>query len=459
MVDAQASAPSASSASRTTSDPQPPFPIDVLDPRFYDDPWEGYRWLRHNAPIWWDAQNELWVISRHEDVSHISRHQETYSAAQGVRPKIAAPMSIISMDDPEHTRQRRLVSKGLTPRMVRKLTDHMRELANQIIDDIAERGECDFVEDVAMHVPLIVIAELMGLDPNQREQLYRWSEDMMAGDGHTDPEDPVLVKATEAGTEFAMLCMELIEQRRQDGSTDDIIGILTKAYDEGALARPEDQTGVDPHAPTRIAGPGAWVAESDVSGELDQMSNDELLMFLILLVVAGNETTRNAITGGLRAFTLFPEERDKLLADPELIDLAVEEIVRYVTPVLTFMRTVTEDHTYKGVDFKAGDRVFMLYQSANRDEDVFDDPDRFVVDRDPNPHLAFGQGTHYCLGANLARNEIKVVFEELFKRLSDIRAADPTTLSRGDSTLVLSINRLPAIFTPESQRSPATAPA
>jgi cytochrome P450 family 142 subfamily A polypeptide 1 len=461
MVDAQAP------AQQTATTPTPPFPLDVLDPRFYDDPWDGYRWLRHNAPIWWDAKNELWVISRHEDVSHMSRHQETYSAAQGVRPKVAAPMSIISMDDPEHTRQRRLVSKGLTPRMVRKLTDHMRELTNQIIDDIAERGECDFVEDVAMHVPLIVIAELMGLDPGQRHQLYRWSEDMMAGDGHTDPEDPVLVKATEAGTEFAMMCMELIEQRRQDGSTDDIIGILTKAYDEGALARPEEQSGIDPHAPARVAGPGAWVADKGAEGgpaeggsgipELDSMSNDELLMFLILLVVAGNETTRNAITGGLRAFTLFPEERDKLLANPELVDLAVEEIVRYVTPVLTFMRTVTEDHTYKGVDFKAGDRVFMLYQSANRDETVFDDPDRFIADRDPNPHLAFGIGTHFCLGANLARNEIKVVFEELFKRLTDIRAADPATLSRGDSTLVLAINRLPAVFTPESQRQPAPA--
>jgi cholest-4-en-3-one 26-monooxygenase len=441
MVDAQISATA----------PTPPSPIDVMDPRFYDEPWEGYRWLRHNAPIWWDAKNELWVISRHEDVSHISRHQELFSAAHGVRPKVASPMSIISMDDPEHTRQRRLVSKGFTPRVVRKLTDHMRELANEIIDEIAERGECDFVEDVAMHVPLIVIAELMGLDPNQRQQLYRWSDDMMAGDGHTEPDDPVLVKAAESGTEFAMLCIELIEKRRQDGSTDDIIGILTHAYDEGALARPEGQDGVAPE--------NAGNFDTTLTGlGLDTMTNDDLIMFLILLVVAGNETTRNAISGGLRAFTLFPDQRDKLIDQPELIDLAVEEIVRFVTPVLTFMRTVTEDHTYKGVDFKAGDRVFMLYQSANRDEDVFDEPDQLKVDRDPNPHLAFGIGTHYCLGANLARNEIKVVFEELFKRLTDIRVADPGTLSRGDSTLVLSIDRLPAVFTPESQRPEVPAP-
>jgi cytochrome P450 family 142 subfamily A polypeptide 1 len=422
----------------STTQAAPPFPIDVLDPRFYDDPWEGYRWLRHNAPIWWDAANELWVISKHEDVSHISRHQDLYSAAQGVRPKVAAPMSIISMDDPEHTRQRRLINKGFTPRTVRKLTDHMRALTNQIIDEIAERGECDFVEDVAIHVPLIVIAELMGLDPDQRLNLYRWSDAMMAGDGHVDPDDPVLIKAAEAGGEFALMCLELIEKRRQDGSTDDIIGILTHAYDEGELARNDGFGGS---------------AESVVD---DRMTNDDLMMFLILLVVAGNETTRNAISGGLRALSLFPEEKDRLLAHPELFDLAVEEIIRYVSPVLSFIRTVTEDHTYQGVDLKAGDRVFMLYQSANRDEDVFDEPDRLIVDRDPNPHLAFGIGTHYCLGANLARNEVKVVFEELLKRLSDIRAKDPSSLSRGDSSLVLSIDRLPAIFTPESR---SAAPA
>ncbi len=420
----------------------PPFDIDILDPRLYDDPWEAYRWLRHNAPIWWDERNRLYVISRHADVSHISRHQELYSAAQGVRPKVLAPMSIISRDDPEHTRQRRLVSRGLTPRTVRQLSDHIRDLSNQIIGEISARGTCDFVEDFAIHVPLIVIAELMGLDPDQRRQLYRWSDAMMAGDGHTDPHDPVLARAAEAGGEFAAMCVELIDQRRADRSTDDIIGILTQAYDEGALARP----GADDAASAHIDGSDGTDAVVD-----DRMTADELIMFLILLVVAGNETTRNALAGGLVAFTRFPEQRHKLLERPELIDTAVEEIVRYVSPVISFMRTVTQDHTYRGVDLVAGDRVFMLYQSANRDEDVFDAPDDFRVDRDPNPHLAFGIGTHYCLGANLARAEIKVVFEELFRRLRDIRAVDPDTLERGDSTLVLALNRLPAVFTPETR--------
>ena len=417
-------------AEGTTGQATPPFEIDILDPRLYDDPWEAYRWLRENAPLWWDARNEMWIVSRHEDVSHISRNQELYSAAQGVRPKVSVPMSLISMDDPEHLRLRRLVNKGFTPRMVRKLTDHIRELTVELIDDVADRGEVEFVRDFAIHVPLIVIAELLGLDPGIRVQLYQWSEDMFAGDGHIEPGDPALERATAAAGELGLLLTELIERRREDGTTEDLIGILTQAYDEGALASDVEAGG------------------AEIRLEDERLSNDELLMFLFILLGAGNETTRNAISGGLRAFSLFPGEKEKLLARPELIDLACDEIVRFVSPVLSFMRTVTADHTYQGVDLREGDRVFMLYQSANRDAEVFDEPDVFRIDRDPNPHLGFGIGTHYCLGANLARNELKVVFEELFARLGDIRVKDPAELTRSDSTLVLAIDRLPAVFTP-----------
>jgi cholest-4-en-3-one 26-monooxygenase len=409
-----------------------PAEFDILDPRFFDDPWETYRWLRNEAPIFWDEKNQLWLISKHEDVSHISRNQERYSAAQGVRPKLAAPMSIIAMDDPEHTRQRRLVNKGFTPRMVRELSDHMKELSHKIIDQVAHKGEIEFVEELAIHVPLIVIAELMGLNPEQRENLYHWSDQMMAGDGHLDPDDPVLHAAGEAFGQFAAVAYEIIEQRRATGDTSDLIGIITNAFDEGELTK----GGLD----------------EELAGVANQLSNDELLMFLVLLVVAGNETTRNALSGGLHAFSRFPSEREKLIADPELIEGAADEIVRFVSPVLSFSRTVTEDHTYKGVDFKAGDRVLLLYQSANRDEDVFEDPDTFDIERSPNPHLGFGIGTHYCLGANLARAEIKTVFSTLFERLHDIRVKDLDALvERGDSSLVISIKSLPAVFTPEAK--------
>jgi cholest-4-en-3-one 26-monooxygenase len=415
--------------------PPPPRPIDSLDPRFYDDPWDAYRWLRRYSPIHWDEVNDLWVLSRYDDVVHVSRHPELYSAAQGVRPKISAPMSIISMDDPEHTRQRRLINRGFTPARVRELTEHIRELSNQIIDEVATRGECDFVEDLAIHVPLIVVAELMGLDPNARQDLYRWSDAMMAGDGHTDPDDPVLLAAANAFGEFAGVCLELIDERRER-TTDDIIGILTRAHEEGALARDGVATGV---------------ATGGDHSDPDELTNDELLMFLTLVVVAGNETTRNALSGGLLALSQFPEQKKALLERPELMETAVDEIIRYVSPVLSFCRTVTEDHTYRGVELRAGQRVLMLYQSANRDEDVFDAPDELRLDRDPNPHVAFGIGTHYCLGANLARAEVRVVFEEVFRRLSDIEVADGAELTRGDSSLVLAIQHLPAVFTPEPQ--------
>ncbi len=416
--------------------PPPPCEIDALDPRFYDDPWDAYRWLRQHSPIHWDAKNELWVISRHEDVSHISRHQELYSAADGVRPRVAAPMSIISMDDPEHTRQRRIVSRGFTPATVRALTDHIRELSNQIIDEVAERGELDFVADFAIHVPLIVIAEMMGLDPAQRTDLYRWSDAMMAGDSAVDADDPRLLAAAEAFGEYAVMCQALIDERRAaPDANDDIISALTRAFDDGALTRHD-------------RGGAAREADELPHGEL---TDDELFMFLVLIVVAGNETTRNALTGGLLAFSEFPDEKKRVIEDPALWDTAVDEIIRFVSPVMSFSRTVTQDHTYQGVDLRAGDKVFMLYQSANRDETVFVAPDELRVDRNPNPHLAFGVGTHYCMGANLARAEVRVVFEELFRRLSDIHVPEGAVRHRGDSSLVLSLDHLPAVFTPESR--------
>ena len=403
--------------------------IDILDPRFYDDPWDGYRWLRNNDPVHWDEANGLWVVSKHEDVSHVSRHQERYSAAQGVRPKVAAPMSIISMDDPEHTRQRRLINKGFTPAKVRLLSEHMKEITNSILDEIEGRGEVDFVEDFAIHLPLIIIAEMMGLDPESRDRLYRWSDAMMAGDGHTDADSPQLHAAAEAFGEYVGVCAQLVEERRGRHDLDDLISILTNAKDSGELTQ---------------GGMAADLQPVEDGG----LSSDELFMFLTLLVVAGNETTRNALTGGMLAFSLFPDQKEKLLANPELIDLTVDEIVRYVTPVMTFNRTVTETHEYKGRTLKEGDKVLMLYGSANRDEDVFEDPDEFRIDRDPNPHLGFGIGTHFCLGANLARAEVKTVFTELFARLRDIEIVPGAQLERGDSTLVLALQHLPAQFTP-----------
>jgi cytochrome P450 family 142 subfamily A polypeptide 1 len=408
--------------------------VDVCDPRFFDDPWETFAQLRALDHLHYDARNDLYLAPRHEDVFAISRDPQTYCSKFGVRPKIAGDMSIITLDGEEHTRQRRLINKGFTPRRVRELVPHVRELSNQIIDGLAGRDGIDFVEDFAIHVPLIVICELLGLDPERRLDMYRWSDAMMAGDGHVEADDPVLLAAAEAFGEYCAMLVELIEERRAH-PTDDLISVLTTAFDAGELDKEfKAYQGVDPERLAELA-----------AG--DRLQDDELLAFLTVLLVAGNETTRNALTGGLAALSRFPDQRQLMLNqlhDDAFMDLAVDEIVRYVTPVLGFIRTVTRDHTYRNTDLREGDRILLLYGSANRDDAVFTRPEELDLTRDPNPHLGFGVGPHYCLGANLARMEIKTVFQELFSRLPDITVPEGVTPTRGDSTLVLALNHLPA---------------
>jgi cholest-4-en-3-one 26-monooxygenase len=415
--------------------------LDFCDPKLYDDPWETYRWLRNQPGLYRDEVNDLYVAARYDDVFHISRHPELYNNKYGVRPKIAGDMSLITLDAPEHTRQRRLVNRGFTPRRVRELIPHVRELSNQIIDEIADRGEVDFVEDFAIHVPLIIISEMLGLDPETRMKMYRWSDAMMDGDGHVEADDPVLHKAAESFGEYATVCMQLIEERRNDPH-DDLITILTQAFDAGELEK--DFKAIQGVSEDQLA----------LLSEGDALNDDELLGFLTILLVAGNETTRNAISGGLLSLSLFPDQREKMLdrlEDEAWMDVAVDELIRYVSPVISFIRTVTEDHEYQGQQLAEGDRILMLYQSANRDERHFDHADELDLERAPNDHLAFGIGPHYCLGANLARMEVRVVFQELFRRLRDIEIRDDAELSRGDSALVIAIQHLPAIFTPTAE--------
>ncbi len=410
--------------------------LDFCDPSLFDDPWAVYRALRAAGPLHRDRTNDLWIAGRHEDVSHFSRHPELYCNGEGVRPVVAGDMSIITLDGAEHIRQRRLVNPGFTPRRVRELVPHIRELADQLIDDIASKESIDFVEEFAIHVPLIIICEMLGLDPEQRMKMYRWSDDMMAGDGHSAADSPELAAAANSFGEYAEMCLGLIAARRAVPTSDDLIGLLTQAFDNGELAK------------DHVAMPGVSDERvQEILAERGPLTDDELLAFLTILLVAGNETTRNAISGGLLALSMFPEQK-RLLAervdDEEFVERAVEELLRYVSPVLGFIRTVTEDHTYKGTELRAGDRILMLYQSANRDEQVFDRPDELILDRFPNPHIAFGIGPHYCLGSNLARTELHVVFQQLFRRLPDITVPDGVPLRRGASTLVLALQELPA---------------
>ena len=418
-------------------DAQPDFAkCSLTDPAVYDDPWTFYAWLRDEQPIWYDASSDLYAVSRHADVVEASRDAEHFSSAHGVRPVSLVPLSIVSMDDPEHTRQRRILSKGLTPRQVRTMTDHVRDLTNQVIDEVEASGEIDFVSDLAAHVPLIVISELLGLDPGIRSSLYEWSEAMIAGEA-AGPDDVELIERAAWGFgDYTTMVSKVLDERREDPK-DDMLSILAAAYDAGDLTYGEE---------IKANYEGAHEA---AGRPVNELSNDELLMFCVLLMVAGNETTRNAIAGGLRAFSQFPAERDKLLADPATIDLAVEEILRWTSPVLNFTRTVTSTVTLDGTELHEGDRILLLYAAANRDPRVFDDPETFRIDRDPNPHVAFGFGPHFCMGANLARMEIKVVFEELFRRLPDIEVVHPDELlDRSPSAFVAALQHMPARFTP-----------
>jgi len=415
--------------------PSPPFDVDALDPTLYvrGVAHDVFRWIRANDPVHWDEKNNLWVISKYDDISYVERQPELFCSGQGVRPAGggADNLSIVSMDDPEHARQRKLVSKGFTPTRINQLMTHIRDLARELIDEVAARGECDFVDDIAKPLPLIVIAEMLGLDPEDRQRLAKWSDTMMSA-ASADLDDPLVIAAGEAWGEYVTYLVELLEDRRAN-PRDDLISILLSSADAGELGFDHEAV-KDRMARGGLAGMG--------------LQADELISFLVLLLVAGNETTRNALSGGMLALTRFPDERAKLVGDLGLVNSATEEILRYVSPVISFTRTCTADTELRGKTIREGDVVLNVYPSANRDADVFDDPDTFRVDRSPNLHLAFGTGPHFCLGANLARTEIRILLEELFARLPDIHVPPGVDAERGPNSLVTTISHLPVEFTP-----------
>jgi cytochrome P450 family 142 subfamily A polypeptide 1 len=416
---------------------RPSSEIDVLDRAFCQDPHPGYRWLRENEPIFWDPNHELWVVSRYADVSYVSLHPELFCSGNGIRPYQSFDLSLIGLDGPRHIQQRRLINQGFSPRMIRSMEPRVRAVVTEVLDRIADKGSCDFVVDIAVPVPLVVVAELMGLPIEDRDRFWHWSDAMMAGEGRTDPDDPALAVAAQAFGEYMDYVSSLVADRRnayraakaagEEPPSDDLIAVLVAAAEEG-------------------------IVETDEDRSKDTLAADELMMFLVVVVVAGNETTRNAISGGMWAFNQFPEQWQRLVGDSSLWSTAADELIRYVSPVMSFVRTATQDTELAGQRIAEGERVLMLYQSANRDDAVFDGPDELIIDRDPNPHVGFGVGPHVCLGINLARLEVRVVFEELARRFPDIHVTPGHRPTYGDSTLVHAIEALPVEFTTEPQK-------
>jgi cytochrome P450 family 142 subfamily A polypeptide 1 len=385
--------------------------IDLVRGDFYaNDVHRVYDWMRENAPIYRDEKNNLYGVSLHEDIMTVSKNAEIYGNHMGFRPDSPAMPMMISMDRPEHMTRRNLVNRGFTPKQVARLEPRVREICKQIIKAVEGKGEIDFVRDIAAPLPLIVIADLLGVAEEDHDRLLRWSDDFMNALGSTDEE--LLQRQANAAAEWAVYNAAVVADRRSKPPADDLMSLLVHA---------------------------------EINGE--RLDDESLLMESLLILIGGDETTRHVIGGGMEQLLRHPDQHQKLIDDPSKIKIAVEEMLRWVSPLQNMMRTVKQETELRGQRLEVGDRVLMLYGAANRDERVFTNPHEFDIERDPNPHVAFGgYGNHFCLGNALARLELHVMFEELLKALPQMTLASdeppplrPANFAVGIENLAVSI--------------------
>ena len=374
-------------------------------------PHEQFAWLRTNAPVYrHPGRPDFWAVTRHEDIVQISRHPELYSSARRLSlfdemddEQLALQrMMMLNQDPPEHTRRRSLVNRGFTPRAINALEEHIRDICDDLLDQCS--GEVDFVGQVAAPLPLNVICELLGAPVSDRDKLFTWSN-LMIGSGDPDYNgDPDAAGA--AAMEVYAYAGELAARRKADPRNDIITTLVSPAADGAVL------------------------------------EDDEFNLFVLLLIVAGNETTRNAASGGMMALFDHPEQWDRLVAMPKLAQTAADEIVRWVSPVNLFRRTATQDLILNGQQIREDDKVVVFYSSANRDPAVFADPEVFDIGRDPNPHIGFGGGgAHFCLGNHLAKMELRILFEQLALRYPKLRRTGEARRLR--SNFINGIKELP----------------
>ncbi len=397
----------------------------------WDEPmWDHLRWLRENDPVHWSEKSDLWVVSRFEHVNYASKHNELFCSGEGVLPSNPAKLGLIDEDEPRHQELRRLVNRGFTPRMVRKLEEDFETIVDESLDAVANVGRCDFVDDIAVPLPLLIIADMIGVRRKDRGRFHHWSDSMILAQGNLH-EPGVIERASQAFVEYGQYCTEIFEDRRAN-PRDDLLSILVNAKDDGVLGKHEN----------------AGSVSRGQSEEYRQLGNDELIMFCVLLLVAGNETTRNGLSGGMKLLIEHPEVRRRLAADPSLIPAACEEMLRLTSPVISFVRTATEDTELGGRKIARGEKILMLYPSANRDADVYERPDEFDIDRNLQ-HLAFGIGNHFCLGANLARMEMRVAFREILARMPEMTYANGGPVM-APSALVRSFQHMDVVFGPEA---------
>ena len=397
--------------------------IDIYDPAKYAAavPHEHLKWLRNNEPVYFHPEPDgrgFWALTKYDDIVEVSKDQATFSSARGgtnisdfdQEALDYIRLMLVNMDPPEHGKYRKLIQKGFTPRMIKKLGPAIKETAKMLVDAIAEKGACEFVENIAAEMPLIVIADFVGMPAEDRKKVFNWTNHLL---GFDDPEFSgcTIEEMRMAAMEVWSYGNELAEQR-VGGDGQDLISVLLRA---------------------------------DLDGEA--LSVMEFDAFFLLLALAGNETTRTALSGGLQALIDHPEQRQLLIDDPSLIPQAVEEMLRWVTPVQHFRRTATKDVVIRGQQIKEDDKVVMYYNSANRDEEHFENPYTFDVTRKPNDHLAFGVGEHFCIGAHLARLEMIAMFTELLTRIPDFEYDGP--IRRLQSNFINGTKEMHIRYTPE----------
>ena len=370
--------------------------VNLLDPAFYVDPGDAYRWLRDNAPAYWDPVQRIWGISRYQDVVDVEKNGGRYSSFYGSRPRTdqRADTSMINKDDPDHQNQRALVLRQFTPRAVRQREDYVRGLVDELIDAVEPQGTCEAIDALASRLPAMVIGDKLGYPRELWTKVREWSEVTMFEAGQT-PKDGVYSERSQMSSstiaDFAGETMKLIAQRRAE-PRDDLISMWCKSEVDG---RP-------------------W-------------TDAEVMSETLLVLDGGAETTRTVIGSMIYELSVRPDQKQILVNNPAVLgETGVEEFIRWVTPILNMRRTATEDHELHGQTVREGDELLLMYSSANRDERVFPDPDRLDVTRQHNHHVAFGFGTHFCLGAALARLEIRVMFEQLIARIPNWRLVPGT---------------------------------
>ena len=383
--------------------------VDILDRDMYqNDPYPTLEWIRRNEPVYRDV-NGIYALTKIDDIRLAERQPQIFaSGIIGSRPNGMPQPSMIDSDDPSHADQRRSVARGFGPRQMTAYQTHVEDVARQLVDAVVSKGSCDIVADIAKPLPMTLIGEMLGADPSEYDWLQHLSDVMITG-----ADDPKYVTddVVNAAIEFYGYATKAMEARRANPGAD-LISKFMSPLDDGTV-----------------------------------MDDGHVIGNALLLLVGGNETTRNVIAGGLEALIRRPDQMAIARRSPEDLERAIEECIRWVTPIINMVRVTTEDVEMRGVTIPKGSQVLMHYTAANRDEDHFDRPHEFDVTRDPNPHITFGWGPHLCLGASLARLELKIVYTEILGRLNDIAFADAGfTPQYGHASFVRGMKSLPVTF-------------